>query len=184
MVLNGRLIYWCLSSSIQAILLNDHGYVLFVVTTAPSFFPQWFITDNDLLSDPQYEWHCGRRQLSRNCFLQRDKITPQFIGVEGGGVRVAQSWTFCVLYWSPLLIFLSFYLSAIVLSVPPCPSEALYHYRGYLYILVHNSRLVIYVLIFQNKTSISLTLNNLSMTFCRQVHHKLLKKNLVTFYLL
>jgi hypothetical protein len=102
----------------------------------------------------------------------------------GGGRGVAQSLTLCVLYWSPLLFFLTFYLSAIVLSVPPCLSEALYHYRGYLYILVHNSRLVIYVLIFQNETSISLTLNNLSMAFCRQAHHELLKKNLVAFHLL
>ena len=93
-----------------------------------------------------------------------------------GGVVLLNRELSVYLYWSPLLVFLSFYLSAIVLSVPPSLSEALYHYRGDLSILVHNSRLVIYVLIFQNKTSISLTLNNLSMTFCRQAHHELLQK--------
>ena len=101
-----------------------------------------------------------------------------------GGVVLLNRELSVYLYWSPLLVFLSFYLSAIVLSVPPSLSEALYHYRGDLSILIHNSRLVIYVLIFQNKTSISLTLNNLSMAFCRQAHHELVKKNLVAFYLL
>ena len=82
----------------------------------------------------------------------------------------AQLLTFCVLYCWPLLVFLSIYLSAIVFSVP----HSLYHYMGYLYQLVHNSRLVLSVLIFQNKTSISLTFNNFSMAFCKQVHHELL----------
>jgi hypothetical protein len=42
-----------------------------------------------------------------------------------GGVVLLNRELSVYLYWSPLLVFLSFYLSAIVLSVPPSLSQAL-----------------------------------------------------------